>query len=204
MSPKHFPKLLQIIVLLFQTSIDICISETIVWRVSESKQNDQHTWIIPLRVEALVMQVHVEHWGYCVPSFISLISSLCHQLIICACQGSDTLDSLHAVGEQGQDDDTLADSADLAAGQRCKLHSHRPSCCTSGNRFNRVHCEALQHLIPLCLNMLFYATVSDKEADKKKCGRADTCGHYTCACTVCMCVCLHVCTLTCVCYCGPQ
>lgn len=57
------------------------------------------------------------------PSFISLISSVCHQLIICACQGSDTLDSLHAVGEQRQDDDTVADKADLAAGQWCKLHS---------------------------------------------------------------------------------
>lgn len=58
------------------------------------------------------------------PSFIFLISSLCHQLIICACQDSDTLDSLHAVGEQRQDDDTPADSADLAAGQWCKLQSH--------------------------------------------------------------------------------
>lgn len=34
---------------------------------------------------------------------------------------SDTLDLLHAVGEQRQNDDTAADSADLAAGQRCKL-----------------------------------------------------------------------------------
>lgn len=54
------------------------------------------------------MQVHMERWAYCVPSVISLISSLCHQLIICACQGSDTLDSLHAEAEHY--DDTAADS----------------------------------------------------------------------------------------------
>lgn len=73
------------------------------------------------------------------PSFISLISSLCHQLIICACQGSDTLDSLHAVGEQRQDDDTWSDSADIAAGQQCKLHSHWPFFYTSRNRFNQAN-----------------------------------------------------------------
>lgn len=79
-------------------------------------------------------------------------------LIICTCQGSDTLDSLPAVGEQRQDDDTVANSADLATGHWCELHSQRPCFCTSGNRFNCVHCEVLQHLIPLCLNTLFHST----------------------------------------------
>lgn len=60
------------------------------------------------------------------PNVISLISFLCHQLIICACQGSDILVSLHVVGKRRLDDNTVADSADLAGGQWYELHSHQP------------------------------------------------------------------------------
>lgn len=123
---------------------------------AEFQQNDLQRWIVPSREEVLVMQVDTHHWGYCVPSFISLISSPCHQLIICACQGSDTLDSLHAVGEQRQVDDTMADSADLDWG--VNYTTAGLLFVPAGANLKCGHCAALQHLIPLRLNMLVYAT----------------------------------------------
>lgn len=74
-----------------------------------------------LREEASAVKVRVERRGYCVPSFISLITSLCHQLIICAWQGSDTLDSLHAGGERRQDDDTADRPAGRPANRQAEL-----------------------------------------------------------------------------------
>lgn len=71
---------------------------------------------------------------------------------------SDTLDSLHAVGEQRQDDDTTANSADLATGHQCKLHLH-----WLFRTFGTAHCEA-HHLIP---SVFRHALLSNSMSDKQ-------------------------------------